>query len=55
MDLHNLTDREIKKIDEAVSTVKRFAKYIKQVNINNFWLEKNLAESIKSGDVTNAQ
>lgn len=55
MELHELTDKEIKAIGDAVSTIKKFAKYIKEVNLDNFWLRKNLDESIKAGDVTNAQ
>ena len=55
MKLHDLTEKEIQKLDEAVSTVKKFAKYIKGVNLDNYWLNKNLEESIKAGDVTNAQ
>ena len=52
---HELTDKEIKAIDNAVSVVKKFAKYIKSINLDNHWLRKNLDESIKAGDVTNAQ
>ena len=55
MEVHDLTDKEIKDIGNAVSTVKKFAKYIKDVNLDNYWLRKNLDESIKAGDVTNAQ
>ena len=55
MEIHSLTDKEIKKIEEAASTVKKFARYIKDVNLDNYWLKKNLDESIKAGDVTNAQ
>ena len=55
MEVHELTDKEIKAIGNAVSTVKKFAKYIKDVNLDNYWLRKNLDESIKAGDVTNAQ
>ena len=55
MKLHDLTEKEIQKLEEAASTVKKFAKYIKDVNLANYWLEKNLEESIKAGDVTNAQ
>lgn len=55
MKIHDLTDKEIKKIEEAASTVKKFARYIKDVNLDNYWLKKNLDESIKAGDVTNAQ
>jgi len=54
-DTHELTDKEIKKLEEAASTVKKFAKYIKQVNTTNHFLRKNLEESIKAGDVTNEQ
>jgi hypothetical protein len=55
MKLHDLTEKEIQKLDEAASTVKKFAKYIKDVNLDNYWLKKNLDESIKAGDVTNEQ
>lgn len=55
MDTHELTEKELKKLDEAASTVKKFAKYIKEVNLDNYWLRKNLDESIKAGDVTNEQ
>ena len=55
MELHELTDKELKAIGDAVSTMKKFAKYIKDVNLDNYWLKKNLDESIKAGDVTNAQ
>lgn len=52
---HILTDNELKKIKEAASTVRKFAKYIEQVNLSNTWLKKNLEEAIKAGDVTNKQ
>ena len=55
MKLHDLTEKEIQKLEEAASTVKKFAKYIKDVNIDKYWLEKNLKEAIKAGDVTNEQ
>ena len=55
MKLHDLTEKEIQKLEEAASTVKKFAKYIKDVNLDNYWLKKNLDESIKAGDVTNEQ
>lgn len=55
MELHELTDKEIKAIGDAVSTIKNFAKYIKGVNLDNYWLRKNLDEAVKAGDVTNAQ
>lgn len=55
MKLHDLTEKEIQKLDEAVSTVKKFAKYINDVNLDNYFLKKNLDESIKAGDVTNEQ
>ena len=52
---HDLTDKEIKALQDAASTVKKFAKYISQVNTTNWHLRRNLEESIKAGDVTNAQ
>lgn len=55
METHDLTEKELKAIDNAVSTIKKFAKYIKELNTDNHWLQKNLDESIKAGDVTNAQ
>ena len=55
METHDLTEKELKAIDNAVSTLKKFAKYIKTLNTDNYWLRKNLDESIKAGDVTNAQ
>lgn len=55
MGTHVLTDKEVAKIEEAASVVKKFAKYIERVNTENFHLEKNLEESIKAGDVTNEQ
>lgn len=55
METHDLTEKELKAIDNAVSTLKKFAKYIKTLNIDNYWLRKNLDEAIKAGDVTNAQ
>lgn len=55
MEIHDLTEKEIKAINNAVSTIKNFATYIKRVNGDNYWLKKNLDESIKAGDVTNAQ
>lgn len=54
-EIHELTDKEIKAIADAVSVIKKFACYIKSVNISNSLLKRNLDESIKAGDVTNAQ
>lgn len=54
-EIHELTDKEVKAIGDAASTVRRFAKYIKQVNATNYHLRKNLDEAIKAGDVTNEQ
>ena len=55
MGVHDLTEKELKALDNAVSTVKKFKKYIEQVNLSNRWLEENLSSAIKAGDVTNAQ
>ena len=54
-EIHNLTDKELKKLEEAVSIVKKFAKYIRDVNATNTLLQSNLDGAIKAGDVTNAQ
>lgn len=54
-DLHDLTDKDIKRISEAAYTVKKFSKYIKDLNCWNRLLKKNIDESIKAGDVTNEQ
>ena len=54
-DTHDLTEKEIKSLLDASSTVKKFAKYIEQVNTTNRCLRRNLEESIKAGDVTNEQ
>lgn len=54
-EIHELTDKEIKAIDDAISVIKKFSKYIKSVNTDNACLRRNLDESIKAGDVTNAQ
>ena len=54
-DIHNLTEKEVKKIDEAASTVKKLAKYIREINGWNALLKRNLDEAIKAGDVTNEQ
>lgn len=54
-EIHELTEKEIKAIDDAVSVVKKFSKYIKSVNLDNACLRRNLDESIKAGDVTNEQ
>lgn len=53
--IHNLTDNEIKSLVDASALIKKLTKYIEHVNTNNISLERNLAESIKAGDVTNAQ
>ena len=53
--IHNLTDNEIQKLQDAASIVKKMAKYVEQVNTTNKLLEKNLDEAIKAGDVTNEQ
>ena len=55
MGLKPLTEKEIKEIKSAVKTIGKFARYIDSVNALNASLERNLAESIKAGDVTNAQ
>lgn len=54
-EIHNLTDKEIKAIEDASSLIKKFVKYIEQVNLINKSLKKNLDEAIKAGDVTNEQ
>lgn len=53
--IHNLTDKEIKALEDASSLIKKLTKYVKQVNITNTFLKKNLDERIQAGDVTNAQ
>ena len=53
--IHNLTDKEIKALADASSLIKKLTKYVEQVNTTNTFLEKNLDERIKAGDVTNAQ
>ena len=55
MNMKPLTEEEIKKIKAAAKTIGKFASYIDSVNALNAALEQNLAESIKAGDVTNAQ
>lgn len=37
---HVLTEKEIQKIKDAASVVKKFTKYITDVNLTNYWLEK---------------
>lgn len=54
-DIHDLTEKEIKALADASSLVKKMSKYIERVNIDNRCLRRNLEESIKAGDVTNAQ
>lgn len=54
-DIHDLTEKEIKALADASSLIKKMSKYIERVNIDNRCLRKNLEESIKAGDVTNAQ
>lgn len=55
MDLKPLTEKEIKEIKAAAKTIGKFASYIDSVNALNASLAQNLSESIKAGDVTNAQ
>ena len=55
MRVHDLTDKEIQQLKDAASTIKKFAKYIDEVNSENRTLKKDLDESIKSGDVTAVQ
>lgn len=55
MDIKQLSQNDVKKIDEAAKVVGKFAKYIESVNGLNALLERNLAESIRAGDVTNEQ
>lgn len=54
-DIHDLTEKEIKALADASSLIKKMSKYIERVNIENRCLRRNLEESIKAGDVTNAQ
>ena len=53
--IHNLTDKEIKALADASSLIKKLTKYVERVNTTNTFLERNLDERIKAGDVTNAQ
>ena len=53
--IHNLTDKEIKALADASSLIRKLTKYVEQVNTTNTFLEKNLDERIKAGDVTNSQ
>lgn len=54
-EIHFLTDKEEKAIGDAISVVKKFGKYIENVNLTNEILRSNLDEAIKAGDVTNVQ
>lgn len=54
-DIHDLTEKEIKALADASSLIKKMSKYIDRVNTDNRCLRRNLEESIKAGDVTNAQ
>ena len=54
-EIHDLTDKELKAIENAASTIRHFAKYIRNVNVTNASLRRNLDEAIKAGDVTNEQ
>ena len=54
-EIHILTDKEEKAIGNAISVIKKFGNYIRNVNLTNECLRRNLDESIKSGDVTNEQ
>lgn len=54
-EIHDLTEKEIKALADASSLIKKMSKYIERVNIDNRCLRRNLEESIKAGDVTNAQ
>lgn len=53
--IHNLTNKEIKALADASSLIKKLTKYVEHVNTTNIFLERNLDERIKAGDVTNAQ
>lgn len=55
MDIKQLSQKDVEKIAAAAKVVGKFAKYIETVNSLNALLERNLAESIKAGDVTNEQ
>ena len=55
METKTLGKKEIASIKTAASVVGKFAKYIESVNGLNALLERNLAESIRAGDVTNEQ
>lgn len=50
-----ISAEEIKKIKSAANVVKKYAKYVEDVTSMNELLERNLAEAIKAGDVTNEQ
>ena len=54
-EIHHLTDKEIKALADASSLIKKLTKYVEHVNTTNIFLERNLDERIKAGDVTNAQ
>ena len=54
-EVHDLTDKEVKAIEDAASLIKKFSRYISNLNLTNRLLKRNLEESIKAGDVTNAQ
>ena len=54
-EIHHLSDKEIKALSDACSLIKKLKKYVEQVNTTNIFLERNLDERIKAGDVTNAQ
>lgn len=55
MDIKQLSQKDVEKIAAAAKVVGKFAKYIESVNSLNVLLERNLAESIKAGDVTDEQ
>lgn len=55
METKTLKEKEIASIKAAAKVVGKLAKYIESVNDLNASLERNLAESIKAGDVTNEQ
>ena len=54
-EIHNLTNKEIKAIKDAISVFKKFGNYIMDVKLTNLCLKRNLDEAIKAGDVTNEQ
>ena len=55
MDTKPLTKKDLEDLKTAARVVKRLAKYVEGVNWWNECLERNLAEAVKAGDVTNEQ